>query len=381
MAAAGLAAGALLGAGGSIGGGFLAQAGGLSEGDMILPTFDPRFDPSLVGQEQDALGLIGLRDVNRLVTPLEEIINKINALPKNTKQKRRAMLALQQLRDGVEPEKGNQALDGILKMVGMDRVDLQEVFDRDTAFREQRQRLSDAGLGGMQEQTILSRAQAQANAAEMLAAAGQFGATGEAQNPQQQAIMDRIQRTIDDTREAALLRAEHAKFNPAIAEERLVDAELDKGLQGFLESLQQSVGITQALSAGLKPAQHSAAMTTTASNNALSIAAQQAMASNQLANANSMNDALSMASGVSGGAQQAGQGAMAASILGSSAPAATPPPPQRPAAAAEGRPPTSSEMTSTSVRSLAFEVTDALPAAKRPRSLELGAQSPSDEDQ
>lgn len=309
-------------AAGNVAGGFLGAQGGISPGEMIIPSFDAQGDLGLAAQQYDALNQLGFGDVNAVPGPLAQLVNRINGMSIDEKTKRRALRSLGDIAAG-RSESMPGRLTQILNRLGLTRSDVSSVVERDNKFREQQRQLSDR-LGVLNQDTVLNRAQAAASASQLLGEAGQYATGGQPSNFQQ-SLLNRLNRNIDNQEQAYLLRAQYGGFNPAYGIEQFQNARQDSELTALTQAVQAATALTSGLSGGLQAAQSSAGLNSGATMNALQIAAQQAQAANALNNAASINRADSLANGVAGGANALAGGFMSAGILGqkSAAPATT----------------------------------------------------------
>lgn len=314
-----LIGGAAMSAGGSVAGGILGSKGGISTGEMIIPNFNVAGDLGLSSQQFDALNQIGFGNVNSVASPIEQLVNRIGALPLDERTKRRALTSIQQLASGKEATR-KVSLRQALSKIGFTSSDVTDILEQDRQFREKRDALAER-LGVMNQDTVLNRAKAAAAASQLLGEAGQYATGGQPSNFQQ-SVLNRLNRNIDDQEQAYLLRAQYGGFNPAFGIEQFQRARQDSELTALTQAVQAATALTGGLSGGLQAAQSGAGMSSGASMNALQIAAQQAQAANALAQQSSINKYDSLANGVAGGANALAGGFMSAGLLSQPKPAA-----------------------------------------------------------
>ena len=215
-------------------------------------------------------------------------------------------------------------LQNALRSAGISLEDLQNTFKRQAEFKAQIERLRAAGLDKLSENTILNRAQASASAASLLGDAGRF-ATGAAPTEFQSGLLDRINRNINEQEQQYLLRAQFGGFNPGVGMRDFQNMRQDSDITALTQAVQAASALMGGLQGGTQGAQQAAQQSSNASLGALGIAANQAMAANQLGQNASINRADSLANGVSGGLNQISQSILLSQIFGkqSGAPAAT----------------------------------------------------------
>lgn len=300
-------------AGGSILGGFLGSSGGISTGDLILPSYDSSNDPGISAAQFDAMNLLGFGNINNVAGPLANLINRINATSTEEKTKRRALKSLGLYAQGQE-ETNPGRLDQVLSRIGISRAQLDDVLAQDKDFRAQQSAIYNQ-LGPMNRDAILGRAQAAAAAGRLLGGAGAF-ATGADPTDFQQSLLDRVDRNIADQREALMLQAQYGGFNPSAGLEGIQRMTADRELTALTQAVQAATALTQGLAQGNQLAQQAAGLNSGAALQGLGIAAQQSMAANQLAQQSSVNKWDSLANGLAGGLGALGQGLMGSAILG-----------------------------------------------------------------
>lgn len=301
----------VMGAAANLAGGFLAQTPD-NPGGQIIPFYDPSLNAALQAAQFDALNQIGFGNIDAIPSPLSQIINRITALPIENRLKRRAIRGLQEYIAGKEIKRGD-ALNETLTQLGMNRDSLPSLKRQQEQFDQQMGKLS--GLSGMNTDTILSRASAAKNAADLIGAAGTF-ATGGTPSDFQASLRDRLSRNIDKQEEQLMLRAQFGGFNPALGLEKIADQRLELDLKTIEQSLMAASGISGALNMGLAASQNAAGASSAAQANALGLAAQQANAANALNAQRAQDNALSLANGVGGAIAAIGKSSYG-NILGS----------------------------------------------------------------
>ena len=320
-------------AGGSIAGAELGQASS-SQGDLTLASSDPRNNLELAASNFDAFNQLGFGDINNIPSPFQRLVDQINSLPLDEKTKRRGLIALQRFMDvGVRPdliERKNfgdaktfdKYLGAVLSRVGMTFSDLDVLMERQDAFKEHIAGLQD--LAGINADTLRNRARAGQTSSQLIGEAADIasrGQGGEAFNKRLATIRGQIDRSIDQSEERTLLQGQFGGFNPSAGLEGIANLRADSELRAFEQSLMQSLsfasGITGALNSGLNAAQNSATLSVGANQGALTTAANQANAANQLMANLAINNSDSRAAGYSGALGAIGQGITIASILNS----------------------------------------------------------------
>lgn len=364
MAWAGIISG-LLGAAGSVAGGLLGQGSG-GQGKSV--NYNPALDYALQVAQYSAMDPLGFGTINNIPTPYQQLINKIQTTPMDSKTRRRAISALDALRNdpslladpygrnftqdqiaaawrgqGV-PEgrkfvfggKGAQSvgedhgpaqgITGSLPIMNLGRLqnalagsgltidDLQQIFKQDAEQKAQIERLRAAGLGRLNEDTILNRAQASAAAGALLGDAGRF-ATGADPSAFQSGLLERINRNIDEQEQAYLLRAQYAGLNPGMGLQQFQQMRQDSEITGLTQAVQAAQALLGGLQGGTQGAQQAAQQSTNAATGALGIAANQALAANQLAQNAGINSSTSMANGASGAFGNLGQSLLLSSLF------------------------------------------------------------------
>lgn len=207
------------------------------------------------------------------------------------------------------PIKNIGRLKASLAAAGIGLNDLADVMKQTEEFNSQIQRLKDAGLGGLNEKTILGRANAASTAAGLLGDAANY-ANGTAPTDFQNSILNRVNRDIKDQETKTLLQAQYGGYNPGEALMGIQRMKADSNLTALQQAIAAANALTAGLAPGLQAAQAAAGMGSNASNNALGIAAQQASAANALNNGSSINRADSLANGIAGGANAIGNSAL-----------------------------------------------------------------------
>lgn len=305
-AAAGTLAGAAIGAGGQIAGGVIGSRGGLNSADLIYANYDPTLSAALQAVNFDALNQIGAGDPYSVPTPFQDLVGRINSLPLDERTKRRALVSLENIRQG-QDEKRPKRLTAALSRLGLSRDDVAGILERDADYRTQQASVA-SQLSGLNEQTILNRARANAAASGLLGSAADFATSGQPRNGFQQSLLDNINRQINDAEEATLIRARFGGFNPGAALEQIQRARQDSNLTAIAQTIQTAQQLSQALGYGTGVASQAAGQSTSASLNAAQIAANQAMAANQLRNQTSLANAQALGQGIAGAADAFGSG-------------------------------------------------------------------------
>lgn len=324
---------ALLGTGSQVAGGVMGSQGGVSPGSIISNNYDPTLDSALQAAKFDAMNQIGFGNVNQLAGPFASLVNRVNSTAVDAKTKRRALKYLlnqQRIATGQEPDIRKtptkpglgyesdevytpDAFIGrwrqVAQQIGMTDADLPAIFAQEAEFKAQQKRLSDAGLGRLNEETILNRAGAAASASRLLGEAGRYATGGEASGFQN-SLLDRLNRGINDQEEALMLRAQFGGFNPAAGLEGIQRMRQDSSITALTQAVQAAAALTSGLSGGNAVAQGAAGLGTNASIQSLGLAAQQANAANQLAQQSSINRADSLANGIAGGGNALSQAAL-----------------------------------------------------------------------
>jgi len=307
-------------AGGSIAGAELGQASS-SQGDLTLASSDPRNNLELAASNFDAFNQLGFGDINNIPSPFQRLVDQINSLPLDEKTKRRGLISLQRFMDG-DAKKFGKYLGAVLSRVGMTFSDLDVLMERQDAFKEQIAGLQD--LAGINADTLRNRARAGQTSSQLIGEAADIasrGQGGEAFNKRLATIRGQIDRSIDQSEERTLLQGQFGGFNPSAGLEGIANLRADSELRAFEQSLMQSLsfasGITGALNSGLNAAQNSATLSAGANQGALTTAANQANAANQLQGNLAINNSDSRAAGYSGALGAIGQGIQVGSILNS----------------------------------------------------------------
>lgn len=205
-------------------------------------------------------------------------------------------------------------LSSALKGAGLNLSDLKSVLERQAQYKAQIERLRAAGLDKLNEDTILNRAHATAAANALLGDAGRF-ATGAAPTEFQTGLLDRINRNINEQEQQYLLRAQYGGFNPGTGIQGFQQMRQDSEITGLTQAVQAASALMSGLAGGTQGAQQAAQQSSQSSLGALGIAANQAMAANQLSQAGSFNRADSLANGLAGGANQIGQSMLLSSLF------------------------------------------------------------------
>lgn len=351
--------GGLLGAGGQVAGGLLGQGTG---GQGKTANYNPNLDLALQAALFSGLDPLGFGDINTVPGPIQQLVGDLQSTGAVQKTRNRALAALDRIRRNPElvsdpfgeaftvqqirgflddpstipegrslptqsnlamrnrdkiaqdifdkgrslPIEGAKYLKKLLKNQGMSIEDLQGIFEQEARFQEQLQKLNDAGLGGIQTDTIINRANAARTASELLGGAADFARTGQPGNPLSQTLFARDERQLADLQDRLGVLANFGGINPAQLFESLSDAKLDQNLR----LIEQQLGMSNALQASLSPATAAASSIasqgTNASFNAAQIAAQQAAAAAGLRANQASGSSSSLASGVGAGSSSLG---------------------------------------------------------------------------
>lgn len=310
---ASLIAGSASQSAGSMLGGLFGASGGISTGDLVLPTFDAQSDPGLSAAQFDALNLLGFGNPLSVAGPMDSLINRINSTTTDEKTKRRALNYVRSLQKAAASggdlsmvdKYGKGRLGQIISRLGLTHRDVKDTLAQQQEF-DARQKLLANRLGPLNEDTILGRAQAAAASGRLLGAAGAF-ASGDAPNAFQKSLLDRIDRNIADQREQLMLQAQFGGFNPSAGLEGIQRMTQDRELTALTQAVQAASALTQGLAQGNQLAQSAAGLNSGAALNSLGLAAQQAMAANHIAQQSSINRADSLANGISGAFGGVGQ--------------------------------------------------------------------------
>ena len=373
MAWAGIISG-LLSAGGQVAGGLLGGQGGGGQGKTS--SYNPALDYALQVAQYAALDPTGFGTINNIPDPYQQFIGRLQSAPMDNKTRRRAMSAIENIRkdsslisdpngtgftqdqlraalmrgevpfgrvlarggdgatsfgenDGIYagfsgrlPVKNLGRLESALGSVGMSIDDLTELFRQEEEQKAQIARLKERGLGRLNEDTILNRAQANASAAALLGDAGRF-ATGAAPSEFQSGLLDRINRNIDEQEQQYLLRAQFGGFNPGSGMRDFQNMRQDSEITGLTQAVQAASALMGGLQGGTQGAQQAAQQSSGTSLGALGAAVNQAMAANQLGQNASINRSDSYANGASGAANSISQSMLLSQLFNqrSSAPA------------------------------------------------------------
>ena len=363
--------GSLIGAGGQIGASYAGQADS-SSGSQESSNWNPWGVPTFAASQNDAANLLGYGDVNNTASPIDQIINKIMNAPGDSKGKRRALGAIQSLREAGATSLSNDAflrhpgrrrkgelvrdndgkvlrnpdgtkmratgalnegrrtvphtkeLIGMLRRLGLTEAEFFSTLDRDIKFKAERDEVAKL-QDGFQRDTIENRFKTATTANQLLADAAGYASTGQTQNDAQAGLLGRINRGIDDQEEQYMLRSNFGGFNPGSGADYFNRQRTDAPQTAFEQALAQAAGLTAGLGGGLDFSQRAADSATGAFNSSSSIAAQQAMAANGLRTQANLNNADNMATGISSGSASLGTGISNAFAAGGSTPTRTQP--------------------------------------------------------
>lgn len=179
------------------------------------------------------------------------------------------------------PVKNIGRLENALRSAGITLGDLQDVFKRTEEMKAQRERLNAAGLGKLNEETIINRARANAAANGLIGGAADF-ASGNAPTGIGLQLQDRDNRALHDLEQRFGLMQQFGGMGAASAVKELTNARLDQQLRLIEQQLGMSTAIQAALNPGQTAASQAAGASTATTMNAAQIAAAQAQAANQL---------------------------------------------------------------------------------------------------
>ena len=306
--------GAALSSIGQLAGGLLAGDNTPSQGDMVFSHYDPLLNQALMGASTDALQLIGRGNIGSEPDPIQGLVGQIMALPLDEKSKRRGLHEMRQYLAGNDMSWGGKFFRGAIGRVGLETDGFDRLVEDRTRFREKQDRLRDAGLDGLGEQTIINRMRAANAASGLLGAAGAFADTGEINNRHMQQLLERDDRALADLRDRAGVLANFGNINPGQAFSQIMDAELSQDLRLLQQATDTANAITQGLGGANAIAQGAAGMQTQAQGNAAQLAAQQAQAANTMRQQAAMDAAVSRGNAVSGALGTFGNLGMAAGL-------------------------------------------------------------------
>ncbi len=310
----------LLGAGGNIGAGF-AQDSTIPSGDLVGVSSDPYANPLFSGLEFDAATGLGFGDATRISGPLRDVANRLQALPIDNKQKRRAAIGLAAIAryPDVSPEKALQRFAeerggglgagageillttlNTMNRLGFDQQSLQDLGRREALCNAQQQQLLDSGFGGLQTDIILDRARMAQQMGQLGIQASDY-ATGGAVSPLMQNFIDRRSRAIDRDEETALLRAANTGQRPGTIERDFADLRANTEMAAFADTIQAAAGLQQLFSGQRAPAERTTNMGLQAQSNALNTAANQANVANQIAAQGAMAEGAARSTGIAQG--------------------------------------------------------------------------------
>lgn len=345
-AAIGPIIGGLLGAGGNIAGGLL---GGASGGQGKTSYYNPYLDYALQASQFDALNGIGFGNINNVPDPWQQLIGKLQSTAMDDKTRRRAMAALNNVRQDptllsdpygtnftqeqvLEAQRTGQVpfgrtvqfipndirtlvdqrggvppnglpilnvgrLSTALQAAGLSLDDLNGVLQQEADQKAQRERFKAAGLDKLNEQTIINRARANATANDLIGGAAAFAGGGPL-NETGNALLARDNRQLHDLEQQLGLASNFGGMNWGQAVKQLTNAHLDQQLRLIEQQLGMSTSIQAALNPGQTAASQSAAASSSTSMNAAQIAAAQAQAANQLRAQQAQNASGSLANGI-----------------------------------------------------------------------------------
>lgn len=367
MAWVGPVIGGALQAAGSIGGGLLGAQGGGGQGKTS--SYNPNLDYALQVAQYAGLDPLGFGTINNIPDPYQQLIGRLQSTPMDKKTLRRAIEALNNIRadrsllndpyglnvstgdvreawktkqapngrvfqtggnTGVDlgenqgylagfkgslPVKNIGRLENALQSAGLSLGDLNDMFQQQEEQKAQIERLKAAGLGRLNEETILNRAKASASSAALLGDAARF-ATGADPSEFQTGLLDRINRNINDQEQQYLLRAQFGGFNPGQGMRDFQNMRQDSELTALTQAVQAAQALLGGVQTGTAGANQAAQQSSGASLGALSAAVNQATAANQLSQNASINRADSLANGFAGGANSIGQSLLLSQLFG-----------------------------------------------------------------
>lgn len=354
--------GGLLGAGGQVAGGLL---GGASGGQGRTVNYNPALDYALQATQYAGLDPLGFGNLANIPGPYQQAIARLQGTPMHDKTREAAIKAMAVLRNNPEylsdpggnnfsaeqiqqflrdpssipagrtmsadfsdgliekimkgggsglgavelankigspfPVIGLPSLKKSLRAQGLGVQDLQAVLEQEAKFAEQMQVLKDAGLDGLNTDSIINRANAAATANSLLGGAASFAQTGQPGNQMSQDLLNRDEQQLKNLRERLGLMANFGGINPSSLFDSLTDAKLDQNIR----LVEQQLGMSNALQASLNPATAAAAniagQGSQTSMNSAQIAAQQAQAAASLRTQQVANSSSSFANGLAGG--------------------------------------------------------------------------------
>ncbi len=310
----------LLGAGGNIAGGLTADQTPPS-GDLVAVSNDPFANPLLSGLEFDAATGLGFADATRIAGPLRDVANRLQALPIDNKQKRRAAIGLAAIArfPDLSPEEALQRFElerggrlgassgkilrttlNTMNRLGFDQQSLQDLGRREAQFNAHQQQLVESGFGGLQIDSILDRARMAQQMGQLGIQASDY-ATGGAVSPLMQNFIDRRSRAIDRDEETALLRAANTGQRPGTIERDFADLRANTEMAAFADTIQAAAGLQQLFSGQRAPAERTTNMGLQAQSNALNTAANQANVANQITAQGAMAEGAARSTGIAQG--------------------------------------------------------------------------------
>jgi len=310
-------AGALIGAGGSIGGAAMADST-VPSSDQTFVSNNPFSNPLLAALGFDAATGLGFADASSLASPLQEITNQINQLPISEKIKRRALAGLPRalaaisddpsisLRDAIAGVSGanesavHKSLVNVLARVGLGETEIRDLANRQSRFRVQQQQLLDSGLSGLQLDTILERAEMARQLQRLQSSATEYAVSGRPSGLQQQ-FADRRTRALDAAEEQAFLRAANTGQRPGTLERDFADLRAGNDLAALSDLIQTTGALQQVFSGQRAPAERTTQMSLGLQSNALNTAASQAQAANNMLAQGQAAQGAALGSGIAAG--------------------------------------------------------------------------------
>lgn len=310
-------AGSLLGAGGNIAGGLLADST-VPASNQTFVSNNPFSNPLLAALGFDAATGLGFADASSLASPLQDISNQIQQLPISEKSKRRALAGLPRalaaisddpsisLRDAVSGVLGanesavHKSLVNVLARVGLGDREIRDLAVRQSRFRDQQQQLSDSGLSGLQLDTILERAEMARQLQRLQSSAAEYAVSGRPSGLQQQ-FADRRTRALDAAEEQAFLRAANTGQRPGTLERDFADLRAGNDLAALSDLIQTTGALQQVFSGQRAPAESTTRIGLQAQSNALNTAASQAQAANNMLAQGQAAQGAALGSGIAAG--------------------------------------------------------------------------------
>ena len=281
---------------------------GEQPGSRILPTFNPFGLASTQASLFDALGQIGFANPEQLLQggPLQDLAARIQSLPMEEREKRRALLDIDKMRQGI-PTSGAAAHRALIRL-GLNVSDLNRMVDEQKKYEASVGELKDR-FGPIQAQTVIDRLQTGGNISSLLA-----GATSQNGSGMQRLFREKFQRereeALQNAEDQLLMRSKFAGVNPAGGLEELMQQRAnlpsDADIFAIEKALFAAAQASSVLNQGTAAAQGAAGGASNAAMNAAQIAANQAQAANSLSADLRTNASLGWANGLAGASQSLG---------------------------------------------------------------------------